>query len=822
MRRDRTSFIRRSSRLLLGSALWLGGASAAFAQDAPPAPEATAPSRPAERTDGDTIVVTAQRREENLQDVPIAITAITTKTLDDLQVDKFEDYARLVPSLSFKSGGGGGSPSGPGTSNVYFRGVASGENGNHSSSLPSVGTYLDEQPITTITGALDVHIFDIARIEALAGPQGTLYGASSQAGTIRIITNKPDTSGTYGEVDVEANKVAHGDFGYTGEGFVNLPLSSNIALRAVGWVRRDGGYIDNIEGTLLFPTSGIEFSNADLAEDDYNDVDTYGARAALKIDLDENWTVTPSLIGQKQKSRGSFAQERGLGDLEIMQFNPERADDKWLQAALTVEGRLANFDVTYAGSLLRRRVDQEVDYSDYSYFYDALAGYGAYFYDNAGDLVNPNQYIQAVDRYRKMSHELRFTSPADKRVRLVGGLFYQRQKHDILQNYIIDNIADAITVPGTESNIWLTKQLRIDRDYAAFGEVSFDILPTVTLTGGGRLYKYDNSLVGFFGFSDGYSGSTGVAACFAPAKLDGSPCTNVDKRTKDRGFIHRLNATWKPNADSLFYATWSRGFRPGGINRRGTLPPYQPDFISNYEAGTKLTFANGRMRFNAAVYQLDWKDIQLSFLGANGLTEIRNAGNARIRGAEVDLYYRPVDALTLSAGAAYIRGKLTNPFCKIANEDFDCSRDVDLDGDGIPEENEELAPSGTRLPLTARFKGSVRARYEFPVATMRGHFQLSGSYEGKRTRDLRTLQNGIYGNLPAYSQWDASSGLKSGRWTAELYVRNIFDKRGIESKSIQCTETTCGDPDGLTAIGGKIYSTVIRPRTIGLRLGRTF
>ena len=157
------------------------------------------------------------------------------------------------------------------------------------------------------------------------------------------------------------------------------------------------------------------------------------------------------------------------------------------------------------------------------------------------------------------------------------------------------------------------------------------------------MYKYDNSLVGFFGYSDGYSGSTGVAACFADAEVDGSPCTNVDKRTKDSGFIHRLNATWKPNDDSLFYATWSRGFRPGGINRRGTLPPYQPDFISNYEAGTKLTFLDGRMRLNAAVYQLDWKDIQLSFLGANGLTEIRNAGNARIRGAEVDFYYRPID-----------------------------------------------------------------------------------------------------------------------------------------------------------------------------------
>ena len=822
MRRDRTSFIRRSSRLLLGSTMLLGSG-AAFAQTVPAPANPPARTRgPAQVDDKDTIVVTAQRREENLQDVPIAITAITTKTLDDLQVDKFEDYARLVPSLSFKSGGGGGSPSGPGTSNVYFRGVASGENGNHSSSLPSVGTYLDEQPITTITGALDVHVFDIARIEALAGPQGTLYGASNQAGTIRIITNKPDTSGTYGAVNLEANKVAHGDWGYTGEGFINTPLSSNIALRTVGWYRRDGGYIDNIAGTLHFPTSGIDFSNTDLVEDNYNDVETYGARAALKIDLDDNWTVTPSLIGQKQNSHGSFAQERGLGDLEIMQFNPEFAKDKWIQAALTVEGKLGNFDVTYAGSLLRRRVDQEIDYSDYSYFYDALAGYGAYFYDNAGDLVNPNQFIQAVDRYRKMSQELRFTSPADKRVRLVGGLFYQRQRHNIEQNYIIEDIADAITVPGTESNIWLTKQIRIDRDYAAFGELSFDLTPTVTLTGGGRLYKYDNSLVGFFGFSDGYSGSTGVAACFADPIVSGSPCTNVDKRTKDTGFIHRLNATWKPNADSLLYATWSRGFRPGGINRRGTLPPYQPDFISNYEAGTKLTFANGRMRLNAAVYQLNWKDIQLSFLGANGLTEIRNAGNARIRGAEVDFYYRPVTNLTLSAGAAYIRGKLTNAFCLIANEDFDCDLDVDLDGDGIPEENEELAPSGTRLPLTARFKGSVRARYEFPVGTMNGHFQLSGSYEGKRTRDLRTLQNGIYGNLPAYSQWDASTGVRSGPWTAELYVRNLFDRRGIESKSIQCTETTCGDPDGLTAIGGKVYSTVIRPRTIGLRFGRTF
>ncbi len=131
----------------------------------------------------------------------------------------------------------------------------SGENANHSASLPSVGTYLDEQPITTITGALDIHVFDIARVEALAGPQGTLYGASSQAGTVRIITNRPDTSSFYGAANIELNSVAHGDFGGTAEGFVNAPLSGRVALRVVAWYRRDGGYIDNIPGTLAFPTS---------------------------------------------------------------------------------------------------------------------------------------------------------------------------------------------------------------------------------------------------------------------------------------------------------------------------------------------------------------------------------------------------------------------------------------------------------------------------------------------------------------------------------------------------------------------------------------
>jgi iron complex outermembrane receptor protein len=782
-----------------------------------PAPPANAPR--ADSEDSDVIVVTATKRSENLQDVPIAITAITTQTLEDLQVNQFEDYARLVPSLSFKSGGGGGSADGPGTNNVYFRGVASGENANHSASLPSVGTYLDEQPITTITGALDIHIFDIARVEALAGPQGTLYGASSQAGTVRLITNKPDLSGTYGAINIEANKVAHGDWGYAGEGFVNLPVSSNIAARVVGWYRRDGGWIDNIPGQLEMteyapfngPTGNtLILDNAEFAEKDYNDSTTYGARAALKIDLDDNWTLTPQIVGQVQKSNGSFAEERGLGHHETMQFNAEKLRDKWLQAALTVEGKIANLDVTYAGSFMKRQVDSELDYSDYAYFYNELSGYGAYWYDNDYNPIVPNQLIVADDSFTKQSHELRFTSPAESRLRLVAGLFYQRQEHNIEQNYIIPGIADALQVPGTD-NIWLTKQIRVDRDYAVFGELSYDITPQLTATAGGRFYKFNNSLVGFFGFGDGYSGSTGVAACFGPPEVSGTPCTNLDKRTKDSGFVHRLNLTYKPSEDLLLYATWSRGFRPGGVNRRGTFPPYDPDYLTNYEAGAKFSFGRGA-HFNAAAYIQDWKGMQVSVLGENGLTVVQNVGKARIWGVEADLLLRPAQGLSWSTGVAYNNGTMSEDFCFDA-EDLECD-DSDLD---------LLVEKGDRLPLTARWKGSSQLRYQWPVSSdVRAHVQGVVTYEGSRRRDLRPGINAIYGNLRSFAQADLSAGLEKGPWSADLYVKNLFDGRGQLSKGIQCNEATCGDPSGDTAIGGKIYTVVSRPRTIGLKLGYKF
>ncbi|HWW56004.1 MAG TPA: TonB-dependent receptor [Sphingopyxis sp.] len=757
-------------------------------------------------TDDDRdIVVTASKREENLQDVPLAITAIGTERLQELQVKEFQDVVKFLPSVTIQT-------LAPGFSQVYFRGVASGENANHSTSLPTVGTYLDEMPITTIQGALDIHAYDLARVEALAGPQGTLYGASSMAGTIKLVTNKPDTSGTYGSAGLELNTVSRGGVGGVAEGFVNLALSERAALRLVGWYRHDAGYIDNIAGSRTYPTSGITQDNADLVEKDYNDVDTYGARLALGIELNDDWTIRPTLMGQIQKANGSFAQERSSAvdrSLQTVQYNPERSDDKWIQAAMTIEGKIGNWDLTATGGHLRRKTLTDSDYSDYAYFYDALYGSGVKLIDNDGDLISPNQYIQGIDRYRRSFGEIRVASPADARIRFIGGLFWQRQSHNIEQHYVIDDLADNLQVPGTVDNIWLTKQLRVDRDYAAFGELSFDITDKLTLTGGGRVYKFDNSLVGFFGYSNpGYS-TNPVYACQGPAIVAGSPCTNLDKRTKKTDFIHKLNLTYKFTDDVMMYATWSRGFRPGGINRRGSLPPYGSDTLDNYELGWKTSF--GPVRFNGAVYQEDWNNIQLSFLGANGLSEVRNAGIARIRGVEADVSYRS-GGFSLGMGASYNDATIRRDFCAIANAAFDCTTP----------DNSELAPAGSRLPVTAKFKGNAVARYEFPISGLDGHVQFAVNHIGKRRSDLRTAENDIVGNFKAYTTADFSVGVKGEGWGAELFATNLFDSRGVINSAVQCGESICGDAGGDTANGGVFYDNVIRPRLIGIKVSKDF
>lgn len=827
-------------------------ASPAFAQDAPPAGTTPSTTTAAPDTgDDQDIVVTAQKRSENLQDVPISIQALGTERLDELNVSNFGDYTKLLPSISFQT-------SQPGVTNTYIRGVASGGDGNHSGSLPSVGVYLDEQPVTTIGGTLDVHVYDVARIEVLRGPQGTLYGASSEAGTIRIITNKPDTSGFYGAAEGEGNMVRHGGIGGKVQGFFNAPISPSVAVRVVGWYQHDAGFIDNIPGTRHFlpAVGGITINNAALVEDDFNDVDVVGGRAALGIELDDNWTVTAALFGQDQRSDGSFGFDPSLGDLRVQHFFEDSYHDRFGQASLTIEGKLSNWDLTYAGAYLDRKIDSSSDYTDYAEAYDdlysgvgGLAGY-FYFLDNAGNTIDPTQHVIGRSHFTKMSHELRIASPSDKRLRLVAGLFYQRQYHRIHQDYQVTGLGAQVSVNGFPGTLWLTQQDRVDRDYAAFGEATFDVTDTVSLTGGIRGYKYNNSLIGFFGFGRnpgaGFTASpfngagssrTGFIQCLtttgavlrdnlggtiiAPV-VPGSPCNNladfsngkvVPKRTKGDGFTFRLNGTWKVTPDHLLYATWSRGFRPGGINRRATIAPYDEDTLTNYELGFKTSW--GRFRLNGALFYQNWNSFQFSFLGQNSFTEIHNGPDARIKGVEIDLSWRPVPAFTLAASGAYTDAKTRRNLCGFDDPSFACT----APGPG-GQTNFISAPAGTRLPVTPKFKAAATARYEFPLASGTGHVQSVLAHQSSAASDIRQVVAGTngpvspalgIGRLPGFTTLDLAVGIDWKKVTAELFVENIFDERAQLTRGVQCGQ--CFQ---------RPYIVPNTPRTIGVRVGTKF
>jgi outer membrane receptor protein involved in Fe transport len=827
------------------------------------------------------IIITATKREENLQDVPISVQAIGTRRLDQLNISNFEEYTKQLPSVSFQTFA-------PGFTVVYMRGVATGGDGNHTGSLPSVGSYLDEQPVTTIGGTLDVHIYDIARIESLAGPQGTLYGASSEAGTIRIITNKPEIGVTTGRVDGELNSVAHGGMGGKLEGMINLPISDRIAFRGIAFYQRDAGYIDNVFGERTYcgtpildeddeiigcNKNGIHVDNAAFVKKNFNVNKTYGGRAALKIDLDDNWTVTPTIMHQHSKTKGVWYYDETVGELQTQRFREEPGFDKWTQYALTVEGKVGNFDITYAGAYMHRPNFGINDYTDYADAYDAqyessggIASYYYYFDDN-GNLVDPRQYITGGNNFKKLSQELRVATPADEPIRVIAGAFYQHQGNDILQEYHVDNLAADLSVNGRPGLIWLTKEKRTDRDFALFGEASFDITPQITLTGGGRYYKFNNTVFGFAGFgrnpdfiqdengdaigddppppNAAGSTKTGVAQCltlsgdslrdsqingtdtefFLEGVLPGTPCINVadfidgkfvPKRSKGDGFTYRFNGTWKPRDSLMFYATWSKGFRPGGINRQPGLAPYDPDFLINYELGWKTSW--GPLRWNGAIYHQLWKKFQFSFLGENSLTVVQNGRDARINGIETDIGYVH-GGLSLNAAAAYTDAKTKGNICEVAADPLpDCHLLLEPDDPETPVDDPVFdiitAPSGSRLPVTPKFKITATARYTWDMGPGKAHGQIGVVHQGSAPSGLKTEDQALTGNLPAYTLVDLFAGYDWARYSVELFGTNIFDKRNQLSRFLSCG--LCG------ANFNQTHIVPGRPRTIGIRAGMKF
>jgi outer membrane receptor protein involved in Fe transport len=754
------------------------------------------------------IIVTAQKREESLQHVPMSVQALDTKTLTQLNVTSFQDYVKFLPSVQFQGFGV------PNESIIYMRGVSDGGNGNHSGPLPSVGTYLDEQPITTIGGTLDVHVYDIARVEVLPGPQGTLYGASSEAGTLRIITNQPSTAGLSGALDVTGNFVDHGDAGYVVEGFINVPLTSHAAIRIVAFDEHDAGFIDNVLGTRPFRTSGAILSNAPFVKNDFNPIDTFGGRAALKIDLNDNWTIMPTVVAQDTRARGVFGFEPAVGDLQVNRFQPDSDHDRWYQAALTIRGKIGRYDLTYSGGYFDRLINSLTDYTDYSVAYDQAFGSGAYWVDKNGvPLPTPIQEIIGRDRYEKGSNELRLASPSTDRFRFIVGLFQERQSHWIIQDYQIQGFGPQIAVTGWPNTIWLTDQDRVDRDEAVFGEATFDVTKHISVTGGIRGYHYKNTLYGFYGYSAGYSSHTGEAKCIPGLTFRNAPCVDLDKPPSEgSGETYKANLTYKFDDDRLVYFTYSTGYRPGGVNRSGDFPPYHADSLANYELGWKTSWLDRSLNFNGALYDEEFSNFQFAFLGPNSLTIIENAPSARILGVETNVAWRATRDFTLSGGASYNDATLTSNFCGTDQ----------ATGLVIPNcpNSQALALKGQQLPYIPKFKGSVTGRYTFDAWGWDAHAQVAVSFQTGTSPALFTADIANLGNMPGFAAADFSFGAEKNKRTIELFIKNAFDTRGQLNRYTPCTTSTCAP--AYPGVPAAVYVVPIQPLTVGIRLGLGF
>jgi iron complex outermembrane receptor protein len=784
------------------------------------------------------VVVTAQKRSEDLQKVPISLQVLSGEKLEQLQVTEFDDYAKFLPSVSFRSFG-------PGQAQLFFRGISSstGTTPLHAGFLPSSGLYLDDIPVTTVGGALDVHVYDIARVEALAGPQGTLYGASSLSGTLRIITNKPDPSAFSAAYDVKADKWGRGNGGGGFEGYVNIPLSEHAAIRLVGYYEHDGGYINNVyrqdtyqryspTGTPVASSTPdghpsyapITVNNANAQKSHYNDVDSLGGRAALKVDLNDQWSITPQVIAQRQRTHGDFGYDPKLGDLNVADYFLPRNLDRWYQSQLTVEGKISNWDLVYSGGWFERKVDNLVDYSQYTVGYDALAvqintpGY-AYtrFADAAGNLIDPTQYTANKDKYTKMSHELRVSSPAGNRLRATAGLFYQRQTDDIRAEFDMVNLPVYYEVAGQKNVYYLSQQDRTDRDYAVFGDGTFDVTDKLKLNAGIREFWVNNTLYGFFGFNNnGYSTHSGEALCLAegnpivttPGVYTGGnrPCVNTDKKVVQRGETHKVNLTYQIDPDVMVYATWSTGFRPGGNNRLPTAGSYRADTLTNFELGWKTSWFDHRVRANGAVFYERWSQVQTAVQGQYGITSIVNAGDAKVEGLETEVSWAVDEHLTLSASATgLLRAEITSTFCKPTRE-------------GVPQSSCTPdfvdAAAGTQLPVTPKVKANGTARYGFNLMDFKTFLQGSVIHQSSTTYSLETTRF-LVGDTPAFTTFDFSAGAGKNNWHVEAFIENAFDKRGQLGKVVECN-----DIPNYCASNPKVYP--IRPMEFGVKFGQKF
>ena len=737
------------------------------------------------------IIVTATRRTERLQDVPEAISAIDTNQIAVLGVKQMEDYARLIPGLTV-------TPREPGATTVVFRGVAA--SGLDYGAVSSAALYLDEQAITLSGRNPDPRLIDIERVEALRGPQGTLYGSSSQSGTLRIITNKPNPHQFDAWADAQISDTSHGSVGHELSAMVNLPLASDtLALRLVGFTADDAGFIDNVlansPGAALDPTTA--YTNADVAGKDVNKKTTSGGRAALRWDASSNVDATLGVVFQNLKADGHGDVTPGAGDLNQVRFSKESLNDQWYQAALTVNARLPFGDLVTTASYFDRNFRYEADATDYEFAFSSNAAYASYDFG-----LNPRGHATNHEKTKITTFEARLSSPGDSKSRWgwLGGVYYSSEKsHTDFASYVNNYSAtnsfayfSYIAVyelghPLAPTDKWFSGRYDTElKQYAVFGELGFDATEHFRITVGGRWFDYDRQFTQ------------------AQEQPEGLPTLNDNEQTKQNGTVKKLNLTYRFDKDRLVYATYSEGFRVGGSNPlkpESALPKtYRPDKLYNYELGAKTDWWDHRLRLNVAVYDMKWKDFAVQIEDPTPLLfqlGFVNLPSARIKGLEVEAFVKPAEAWELSASFAR----------NDARVDGASTLTVISKRDGQP--YSFSVQDGARLPLTPSWNAALGVEYrpQLTLGSGKPWARFDYAYVGSSVNSLTGIESVVTGNPVStqdpYRIGNLRVGIDGKHWSGSLFIDNIWDERANLFLSNRWTVQR---------------ESVNRPRTIGMQV----
>ncbi|MGF1454506.1 MAG: TonB-dependent receptor [Alphaproteobacteria bacterium] len=789
-----------ASVLALSTAI---GAAPVAAQEPAPADEAPARDRI------EQIVVTATKREESSQDVPVAVTAVSGETLDDLNIGNFDDYLRYLPNVT--AGGRG-----PGQSTIYIRGLATdtipvqlaGANGQS----PNVALYLDEQPVNLVGRNLDVYAVDLERVEVLPGPQATLFGANSQAGTVRLITRKPVMNEFQAGAEGTVAFTQDGEMSTGVEGYFNIPiLEDRLAARVAFFSVNEGGYIDNVFGSRTLPEENPAFPvgaeldaavNTGLVEDDFNDSTYNGFRISATYIINDDWDLRVQHMRQELVADGVFDFDPEVGDLEVQRFFPDELDEAWHNTAWTLTGRLAMLDVLYTGAYLDREVNQTIDYTGYA----NVGGFIPYYiceYPSYASCADPTLGFRGEIENQRFTHEVRVNTPSTWRVRATVGAFYDDQ--DIVERgdfiylgTIEQGFAPNAPIPEASNSDPSTRPpgvaffndiTRTEQQIAIFGEVSFDVIPDLlTVTGGFRYFDLEVDVRG--------------SANFAQRGVDGDSGVNLDAVLADfaplveEDVVFKANVSLTPTDNTLFYFTYSEGFRPGGFNRGGgqsnnpelgVVPfTFETDTLTNYEVGWKTSLFDGTLQFNGAAFFIQWEEIQTSVFNQEifFLTFNDNAADAEIFGVEGDFIWAPTDNLVINGAFSILDTELTR----------------------VPESVVNVAPVGSELALAPSFQGNIRARYTWFLDDYEPYAQAALVYSADSFSSIVVDPNNRF-LQDSYVTLDAAFGVQTGNWRGELFFENLTDERA---------ELFINTQDNIRRI------TTNRPRTIGFRLNYTY